>query len=495
MNAVRVSLSTTLGVALVSAALLFALCPRAPVPARAAGAWATAQALAHGSLEVVAAAPNAFPTVVQGARRYVAQPLGAALVLLPAALLRCERPSTQAVAGGLSASLVGGLLFALFYRRARRRGSRAAATVTTLLLAATFVTVSATRPDGEIGLALALFVFGEGVVAAVSGVIRARQALLTGVAGGAMVLCEPAAGLALLLGSLLVIAAPLVHEPASSAWRRSLLVRALFCAGGALPLTALACWHAQLIAAPPLPADFWLGLDGLLLSTGKSIFVYAPPLALLALAWRSGQDRGLLIVRLLLAAALVVVVARAPDWHGDPAWGPVRLVGIVPLLLVALVPFIEAALHARAGRWVVIVVVGVGLFVQLLGCAVRPESYLRVAEDEKNRTGAAGWFVVGADQAHFIPQLSPVVGHAWLLRHLIRHDPHLDRDPPWLLITPAPAHLEDEWPTLFIDLQAVDKDRRVRALWAALVAVELALGAALLMLARARRNRGAEEKQ
>ncbi len=477
------------GVALISCGLLLLLCGRAPLSGPVEGAWATARALV--TQHTITVPEGRYPTVLRNTHRYVAAPLGPALLLVPATVFAVERPAARALLGGAGAALLGALLFGLFFAAARRSGTRGAVAAT-VLLAATFVLVAGRQADGAIASTLALFVLVEGAARRID--LHEVPAfdwrvLGLGLAAGVLGLFERQLGVVLIC-AVTIVAAPLAQAKRAnqSPWRAAGARMVLFVVGLA-PGTLLACWHARLLSlwSPTAPLD--LGLDGLLLSTGKSIFIYAPPLLLgfWALPWlvRQGRHRGLLL-RLAVVFAVLLPVACSSDWHGDPSWGPARLTPLVPMVLIAFCPWLESVWTERAllPRTLVVAACAGGLLVNLLGCAIRPESYLRLIDAEKNRTGAAGWFIVAPDQAHFIPQFSPVSGHAWLLDHLVHRNSNLDRDPPWMLITPAPAQLNQEWPTLFIDLAAVDKDRSVRALWAALVTFVFAAGAALLLASR-----------
>ncbi|MFH1017428.1 MAG: hypothetical protein V1798_04490, partial [Pseudomonadota bacterium] len=87
-----------------------------------------------------------------------------------------------------------------------------------------------------------------------------------------------------------------------------------------------------------LSSPFWPGLYGLLFSSGKSIFVYAP--LLLLSVWgskraykRMGSAAFALVVPILL---WVMVVVKWWDWSGDAAWGPRLIVPALPLMLLPL---------------------------------------------------------------------------------------------------------------------------------------------------------------
>jgi len=112
-----------------------------------------------------------------------------------------------------------------------------------------------------------------------------------------------------------------------------------------------------------------LGLFGFLLSPGKSIFLFAPPvlLALVGLPalWR--RDRGLATVATLSLPLVLGFFARYTQWEGGYCFGPRYLVPALVLLFLALGPALAEA--GQSTRAVAIVLFVTGLAVQILGLA------------------------------------------------------------------------------------------------------------------------------
>lgn len=223
-----------------------------------------------------------------------------------------------------------------------------------------------------------------------------RWALLTG-AGLALAAGVKLSNLALAPGLALLALGPALPgaRPARAAWRSA----ALLAAPIALGLGVQAWLNALRFGSPfatgygPEPGfttSLGPGLAGLLWSPGKSLFLYAPALALALvglplLAWR---DRGLALALLLALAPFVLLNALWWAWWGGWGWGPRLLLPATPLLALTLLPVIERAVE-RGGRWLVGARALLGaallasLVVQVPGVAVHYARYLgdRVASD------------------------------------------------------------------------------------------------------------------
>ncbi|MCB9435977.1 MAG: hypothetical protein H6673_03175 [Anaerolineales bacterium] len=84
----------------------------------------------------------------------------------------------------------------------------------------------------------------------------------------------------------------------------------------------------------------WEGVIGLLLSPGKSIFIYAPPLILSIWGWRRFYRQYPKFTRGLLLISSIVIVFYGSwwAWHGGWVWGPRFLVPLMPLWCLAIPP-------------------------------------------------------------------------------------------------------------------------------------------------------------
>jgi len=108
-----------------------------------------------------------------------------------------------------------------------------------------------------------------------------------------------------------------------------------------------------------------IGALGLLVSPGKSVFLYSPPLVLAVIGWRRfrASQPGAARAALILIGVHFVVIACLTFWGGDWAWGPRYTVVTLPLVCLAL-PFV--ALPRVVTRGLIVL----GVVVQLLAISV-----------------------------------------------------------------------------------------------------------------------------
>ena len=120
----------------------------------------------------------------------------------------------------------------------------------------------------------------------------------------------------------------------------------------------------------PLVGNPILGTLGLLVSPGKSIFLYSPPTILMLLGlrglWRAKPAIGRAVVVMLLSH--FALIACLAFYGGDWGWGPRYLVVTLPLGALGL-PYLSFG-TAFSRKFVVAGVLAVGLGVQLLALSV-----------------------------------------------------------------------------------------------------------------------------
>lgn len=470
-------------------ALLFAvfcaLAPAAPPAGAERTALATARALVwSGTLDVASQGDRvSLPgTYVHHGRLRAGGGLGAALALVPSAALgrALERVDVAGrvarAAGCATAAAFAALACVVFLGMLRddALSPRAALAFTLALACSTPLVWYGRVADGTALQTLLLLLAVRAARAFVASEDR-RAALRLGLALGALVVVEPT----LLLAALVVVAWCGLHRHAHLRVAVALRVVAPLAAG--IALVALQRWHVGAVAEPM--GSLTQGLDGLLLSTGKSVLLYAPLVALAppALVWMWRTRRADAQLTLAVTAAVLLAAAQLSDWHGDPTWGPRRALPIVPLAVEAVaLAWTARATRRRATVAALLVALGVG--VQTLGVTIAPTTWLSVADDVRVATNAASWFAEQPSQCHFIPQFSPLVGHAWLLSHLARRDRRLDVRPPYLLLLQNPPKLDAAWSRVQLDWFARTWPVNAAAAW--LGALALVGGAAAWRLRR-----------
>jgi hypothetical protein len=146
------------------------------------------------------------------------------------------------------------------------------------------------------------------------------------------------------------------------------------------------------------------GLLGFLVSPGKSIFLFSPPilLAMLGLprAWR--RDRGLAVVAAAAPLVYLLFFATYTQWEGGYCYGPRYLIPALALLGLGIGPALEAA--SRRVRLLAVAVFAGGFLVQAAGSAV---SFLEADV-------AGGYYDA---QYNYRMSFSPIAMHIHLLVH------------------------------------------------------------------------------
>jgi hypothetical protein len=243
--------------------------------------------------------------------------------------------------------------------------------------------------------------------------LRPRRILLAGICLGSMILFKPAFAIYLPVPALAVLWLTIRDQGAVVDRRSSVVHRltplALFAVGPIAALVVQAGYNY--VRYSPLPdailrtgyekepgfsTPLLEGLGGILLSPGKSIFLYAPVLLLaplgLWLMYRRREASGRLTAVLLLAEIVVGLVFNSLwwAWTGNFAWGPRLIMPVLPLMvwpLAALsqvpsteyrVPNILRSTRARSvllGAWVVLGVLGA--IVSISGALVDFQVYFR----------------------------------------------------------------------------------------------------------------------
>jgi hypothetical protein len=162
-----------------------------------------------------------------------------------------------------------------------------------------------------------------------------------------------------------------------------------------------------------------VGLYGLLLSSGKSIFLYAPAAVLFFGSIRSLIRRNAVagVLCVLVPAAHVLFYAKWVAWHGDGFWGPRYLLPALPFLLLPVGALLETRPErARKWKYAFIGAAALGLIVQIGGVSVNYATYFReVGAYPYTRSFYDPRFM---EDVHFNPAFTPVVGHWRILARI-----------------------------------------------------------------------------
>lgn len=236
---------------------------------------------------------------------------------------------------------------ALLTAWALRLGARRSVAVALALLYAlcTFAWPYARTFFSEPLAALLLLLAAERVDAARHTANGRRALLISGLAAGLLVATRIASAIVLPVIALAVVWPRSGERVSAERIRRGFWWTLGLAPGVALILgynlarfgTLLATGYAsesRLFTTPLLE-----GLAGLLLSPGKSLFLYAPPVLLglfgAVRLWR--RERAVVLLPLGVLLAHLLLYARWGEWEGGGVWGPRFLLPTVPLLLILAV--------------------------------------------------------------------------------------------------------------------------------------------------------------
>lgn len=133
----------------------------------------------------------------------------------------------------------------------------------------------------------------------------------------------------------------------------------------------------ELVSKFPPPYVIIEGFWGLLLSPGKSIFIYSPILIILLIFWFKLKKR---ILPELVAALIMFFVylwnigtlLGGPDylvWHGDSSWGPRYMLPILPLFFI-VIGYLFTQLTKNQKKFVVLPLFLFGFYINFLSVAL-----------------------------------------------------------------------------------------------------------------------------
>jgi Dolichyl-phosphate-mannose-protein mannosyltransferase len=199
--------------------------------------------------------------------------------------------------------------------------------------------------------------------------------------------------LILLLVPCLVLSLRTIRRQASTPSRFFLDVTSL--AAGLMPFILIqlaynwlkfeSIWESALLArsgvasfSAAFSSPLVVGLYGLLLSPGKGLIWYAPPVILAPWAFVSfaKRHRELAEAFICFVGGYVLFLSKYVIWNGGWDWGPRYLLPCVPLLIIPLGQLAENfSTKAIRGRYCIVGLALAGLIVQLPAIYVSPNTY------------------------------------------------------------------------------------------------------------------------
>ena len=442
--------------------------------------WEVADSIAHShKLYAKTRWPTALPNGKDG-HLYGLAPLLQSAIHVPGAALQREiaerwPPYWQIVwrfTSHLAPTLLGTLSCVLFFGLCRRLGMRPipAAASTLALAFATSVWVYSRYPYSET-LQLACFTGFFAKLLDVRETPTWRQAAMLGVWTGLLVNAKPVfllsgigAGLylmwelrrnwrALVLVALVSIASAFPFG-AAYLYYNYLRWGSIYSTGYGLAFAGSGVSSAPVGVLHELPL---VGLYGMFLSPGKSIFFYSPPifLALLGFPRFFKRLRHVVLAMVLTIFPGLYLHAQMISWAGDYAWGPRYMTFALAALLVPagflLQDLLDKASSVR--RWLGIgffsAVFVSGVLVTYLGNAIYWDHFIRIENEAtqfwlgvpNNRgdgistpnSAACPVCFETLYSLQWLPPFQHIVGNYWLMSHLPKNDSWVvaEKDAPW----------------------------------------------------------------
>jgi hypothetical protein len=274
----------------------------------------------------------------------------------------------------LALSVLGGVLYSLARRLGYGKGAAAGIALMACLATPLFVYSKTFFSEPLVALALAV-----AVLAALEGSERSTGAWVNcGAASGAVVLIKP---VALVVAPVFLAFAALRRE---GRWR----ALALLAWPLALALAGAGCYNLARFGSPfdtgyrtaAWDVPLWVGLPGLLLSSGKGLLWYCPP-AMLGLAGfvPLARRRPRAVMLLGCVSGLYLLLHSIYNhWHGGGSWGPRLILPIVPLLILPAAEWLQRPPRRAWGRLALALLVVLGFVVQLPAILVQPVRALNV---------------------------------------------------------------------------------------------------------------------
>jgi hypothetical protein len=449
--------------------------------------WQSAENLVrHGTFAIDFAWPvNALPG--PDGRFYPVAALLAVLVHVPGAALEAALsalvPSHAGqfapIASRLGPLTLGAAVPAMFFRLLARLGydRRQAAWTTLLLGVGTSIWVYARISYSEILQAACFLAFFAALVDAALSPSRGTL-VRWGLAAG-LLLNTKNIYLACLPGALAFVVWHL-RERAGSARARLVAWAGL----GFLPGVVALGWYGWVrwgsvfaTGYEGVTHGFWrenplVGLWGQLLSPGKSLFLFSPPLILSLIGlrrfWLRHRQVGWAIA--LTVGPIMLIYSRYLFWAGDWGWGPRYLVFALPVLLLPAAELFARPAPDRPPRRAVRIGVWAALLggaaIQCLGVAFGWNDFILVSRraqtlwlgvPDTSGTVLAPYKCFSCFEdlypIQWLPPMQPIAGHWWLLRHKLAGSDWraAEADAPWKRYTSLTLDIQASYDHAQID--------------------------------------------
>jgi hypothetical protein len=250
-----------------------------------------------------------------------------------------------------------------------------------------------------------------------------------------------------------------------------------------------------------------VGLFGMFLSPGKSIFLYSPPifLALLGFLRFTKRFRTVVLAMVLTIFPGLYLHAQMISWAGDYAWGPRYMTFALAVLLLPAGFLLQDLLDTASSlrRWL-----GMGFFaavfvsgvaVTYLGNAIYWDHFIRI-ENEATQF----WLGVPNNKGdgistpggpcpvcfetlyslQWLPAFQHILGNYWLLDHLPKNDSWVvaEKDAPWRRYTNLQLDIHQGYGRARVDWWFIEYRHTFPTLAWSLVILLPALSAVMLLL-------------
>ena len=190
-------------------------------------------------------------------------------------------------------------------------------------------------------------------------------------------------------------------------------------------------WHTGYGPHETFTTPLLHGLWGLLLSPGRSFFLYSPILilSLAGAAWMVKERRGGALLLVLSAALQILLYSTWWVWWGGWSWGPRFLVPLAPVAALLLLPVVDRV-HAHKRRLALpfLGMLAISLGVQIVGVAVDHSWYLRdqsVVDPDVHGVTVSEWrYSPLLNQPRYIDLAH--LDFIWAHNRLQGADPHVD---------------------------------------------------------------------